>query len=112
MKTIPSNVVAYVSSDYRWAFVLSSHIQKFRKDTLDYKISCIPVPDFECELLQCAHTDLLPGEFSNIFWLDDDFMNDETISFDYDGFALIDDGVQYLNPKHFSVIQLVRIMDI
>lgn len=41
--------------------------------------------------------------------IDDDFMKNEKIPFDFDSFALIDEGVHYLNPKHFSVSQLVRI---
>lgn len=36
VETIPSNIVAYVSSDYRWGFVLSSHIPKFSKDISNY----------------------------------------------------------------------------
>lgn len=111
VKMVPANIVAYVSSDYRWGFVLSGHIRKFSKDISNYEISCIPVPDFECELLQCAHTDLLPCEFSRILWLNDDFMDDEKIPFDYGSFALIDEGAHYLNPKHFSVTQLIRIME-
>lgn len=112
VEMLPANIVAYVSSDYRWGFVLSSHVQKFSKDISNYRTSCIPVPDFECELLQCSHTDLLPDEFSNILWINDDFMDDENIPFDYDSFALIDEGVHYLNPKHFSVTQLVKSMNV
>lgn len=111
VETIPSNIVAYVSSDYRWAFVLTSHIHEFRKDTLNYGISYISVKSFSCGLLQCAHIDLLPCEFSNILWIDDDFLNDENIPFDFSSFALIDDGVHYINPKHFSVVQLITIME-
>lgn len=110
VETVPDNIVAYVSSDYRWGFVLSGHIHEFRKNVSNYGISCIPVPDFERELLQCLHPDLLPCEFTNLLWIDDDFMSDENIPFDFDSFALIDDGVRYLNPKHFSVVQLVRTM--
>lgn len=36
------------------------------------------------------------------------FLYDETISFDYEKFELIDAGVQYLNPKHFSVKNFVK----
>ena len=39
--------------------------------------------------------------------IDDDFMNDDTIAFDYDAFDLIDSGIAYLNPCHFSVNQLI-----
>lgn len=110
VEAVSSKIVAYVSSDYRWGFVLSKHIQKFQEDTANYGICCIPISDFEQELLQCAHINLLPREFSGIVWLDDDFMDDENIPFDFDSFSLIDEGVPYLNPKHFSVVQLMRVM--
>ena len=111
VEAIPSNIVAYVSSDYICGLVLIENIHKFRKDVSRYGISCIPVPDFECERLQCLHPDLLPCEFADILWINDDFMNDENIPFDFDSFALIDDGVCYLNQKHFSVAQLIEIMN-
>ena len=28
----------------------------------------------------------------------------------YEAFAVIDEGLSYLNPKHFSVVQLCKIM--
>ena len=68
----------------------------------------LPVPDFGEEALQCSRIDLLPQEFSGILWIDDDFMDDENIPFDFESFSLIDDGVDYLNPKHFSVARLIR----
>lgn len=111
VELVPSNIVAYVSSDYRWGFVLNNHIQKFNKNISEYGISCISIPSFEDKILQCSHTDLLPCEFSNIVWIDDDFMDNENILFDYDSFALIDEGINYLNPKHFSVAQLIMIME-
>lgn len=111
VETTVANAVAYVSSDYRWGFVLSKHLEKFRKDTAAYGMCCLPVPDFQQETLCCVRTDLLPREFSNILWVNDDFMDDETIPFDFDSFALIDDGVEYLNPKHFSVKQLIQVMN-
>ena len=111
VETTLANAVAYVSSDYRWGFVLSKHLEKFRKDTAAYGMRCLPVPDFQQETLCCARIDLLPQAFSGIVWVDDDFMDDETIPFDFDSFALIDDGVDYLNPKHFSVKQLIRVMN-
>lgn len=111
VELVPSNIVAYVSSDYRWGFVLSSHIQKFKENVSEYGISCIPISSFENEILQCSHTNLMPCEFSDIAWIDDDFMDNENIPFDYESFALIDEGVHYLNPKHFSVAQLIMIME-
>lgn len=91
--TAMSHFVAIMNfeSFYKWAFVLSEHSHKFCKDVSSYGISCIPVPDFESEILQCRHPDLLPYEFSDLLW--------------------IDDGVCYLNPKHFFVVQFVRIME-
>ena len=105
------NLVAYVSSDYKWCFVLDKHARKFKKDTADYGLCYISVEDFGKEMLKCSNIDLLPQEFSNIVWIDDDFMNNETIPFDFDNFALIDDHVPYLNPKHFSVGQLIMVMN-
>lgn len=106
-----SNLVAYVSSDYRWGFVLSKHIQKFQRDTAGYEIQYIQINDFGEEALQCSNMDLLPREFADIAWIDDDFMNDENLAFDYEKFSLIDDGILYLNPKHFSVSQLMMVMN-
>ena len=111
VEAVPSHIVAYVFSDYSVSFVLSGSLHKFCQDAAQYHISCIPVPDFESEILQCLHPDRMPQEFSRLLWIDDDFMNDETIPFDFDRFALIDDGVPYLNPKHFFVAQLIRIME-
>lgn len=51
VKMVPANIVAYVSSDYRWGFVLSRHIQKFSKDISNYEISCIPVPNWITAIL-------------------------------------------------------------
>lgn len=112
VELIPENIVAYVEPDYKWAFVRNSHIEKFKEDTLEYGINYIAVSSFEDEILQCSNPDLLPEEFSGIVWIDDDFMNDENIPFDYDAFAEIDDGVKYLNPKHFSVVELYQILSI
>ena len=41
-------------------------------------------------------------------WIDDDFLNNEKLEFDYEKFELIDTGVKYLNPKHFSVKSFVK----
>ncbi len=64
----------------------------------------------EVETWQCSHIDLLPQEFSGAVWIDDDFMHDENIPFDFDSFSLIDEGEPYLNPRHFSVLQLMTVM--
>lgn len=41
-------------------------------------------------------------------WIDDDFLNNEKLEFDYEKFELIDTGIKYLNPKHFSVKSFVE----
>ena len=110
VETVPANIIAYVSSDYRWSFVLDGHVQKFQKDTAGYGICIIPISDFDQELLCCSRIDMLPREFSEIVWIDDDFMDDENIPFDFESFSLIDEGVPYLNPKHFSAAKLVTVM--
>lgn len=48
----------------------------------------------------CEH--ILPA-----LWIDD-FLNNEKLEFDYEKFELIDTGVKYLNPKHFSVKSFVK----
>lgn len=49
----------------------------------------------------------IPEFLQDIIWINDDFMLDENIPFDFEAFELIDRKVNYLNPKHFSVSQLV-----
>ena len=52
----------------------------------------------------------IPLLLKNVIWIDDDFMNDENIEFDYEAFDVIDSGEKYLNPKHFSVKALIDIL--
>lgn len=111
VETIPQNIVAYVSSDYCWGFVLAEHFQKFTEDTKSYDIVCIPVPSFQQELLHCFAPASLPKVFSDILWIDDDFLYDVSLPFDMDSFSVIDGGVDYLNPKHFSVDQFVSLFE-
>lgn len=101
------NLIGYVDKSIRWAFVLEKHSQKFKEDTAEYGLNYIEVPSFNQEILRCQHPDDLPFEFANILWIDDDFLNDETLPFAFDLFARIDAGEAYLNPKHFSVNQFV-----
>ena len=49
----------------------------------------------------CEH--ILPA-----LWIDDDFLNNEKLEFDYEKFELMDTGIKYLNPKHFSVKSFVK----
>ena len=48
------------------------------------------------------------GERLPALWIDDDFLNNEKLEFDYEKFELIDTGIKYLNPKHFSVKSFVE----
>lgn len=36
-------------------------------------------------------------------------MYNENIPFDFDMFAIIDKGISYLNPKHFSVNMFIKL---
>ena len=49
----------------------------------------------------------IPDYLQEIIWIDDDFLSDDKLDFEYDAFELIDSKVSYLNPKHFSVYQMV-----
>ena len=104
---IEKNVVAYLSSDYKYAFVLVSMLEKFKEDTKEYGITYIPVKSFEAEDLCLDNTDNLPRFMTGVRWINDDFLNDETIAFDFEAFKMIDSGLEYLNPKHFSVKELL-----
>lgn len=101
------NLIGYVDKYIRWAFILENRSQKFKEDTAEYGLTYIEVPSFEQEILQCHHPDDLPSEFADILWINDDFLNDDTLPFDFDLFARIDAGESYLSPKHFSVNQFV-----
>ncbi len=108
VEIIEKNLIGYVYCDERIAFILNDFLECFAHDTAAYKIPMIGVNSLTEECLECTEfsdyrTQLLPA-----LWLDDDFMNDEDIPFDYEKFELIDAGVPYLNPKHFSVKQFVK----
>ncbi len=104
----PQNLIGYVDKKERWVFILDKYLKKFKEDTVEYELIYISVPSMQEMILQCKQTDCLPMEFSQLLWLDDDFMDDEKIPFDFDAFALIDEGRDYLNPNHFSVNQLIK----
>ena len=101
------NLIGYVYCDDRVAFVLNSFLEKFINDTVDYDIHYVGVDSLDKECIECRrYTDycehILPA-----LWIDDDFLNNEKLAFDYEKFELIDAGVKYLNPKHFSVKNFV-----
>ncbi len=97
------DIIAYVSSNYQIAFVLDKYVGAFKQDTKAYNMKYISVNSFNDKILFCSDTAL----FSDIVWIDDDFMTNENISFDFESFYLIDDGIKYINPKHFSVIDFI-----
>ncbi len=104
---VPEHLVAFVSAGYRWGFVLEAHLEQFRQDTAGYGITCIPVSSFTEEVLSCAHRERLPEACAGLLWINDDFLYDTSIPFDTAAFRIIDTGAAYLNPKHFSVKQLI-----
>jgi hypothetical protein len=109
VETTPANLTACVSSGYEWAFVLEARLQTFREHTADYGMVYIPLASFKQELLQCACPETLPEPFSRLLWIDDGFLDDETLPFDFHLFSLIDEGVPYLNPRHFSAARLMEL---
>ena len=102
------SLIAYVSLSNKMAFVLDEHIKKFKQDTKGYGFAYFPFDSFNEEKYYCSNTSLLPVAFSGIKWINDDFLNDETIEFDFEAFEIIDTGVTYLNPKHFSIYDLMN----
>ncbi len=108
VECIPENLIGYVDREERWVFILDKYLKKFKEDTAEYELNYIGVPSMQKVILQCNCIDSLPTEFSQLLWIDDDFMDDEKIPFDFDAFGIIDEGKEYLNPKHFSVNQLIK----
>lgn len=109
--TVEKNLVAYLTSDYKYAFVLESMLEKFAEDTGEYNITYIPVERFDTPELYLEDVNDLPDFMSGIRWIDDDFLSDENIDFDYDAFEIIDSRVEYINPKHFSVKELIHAIE-
>ena len=103
-----SYIVAIICERKSFAFVCDRIYDKFCEDTKDYNFDYIRISSLLEENLMCEHSEQLPEEYKNIVWINDDFMNDKTIDFDYEAFELIDSGVDYLNPKHFSIYEFSR----
>ena len=102
-----TNLIGYVYCDDRVAFVLNIFLERFIKDTVDYDIHYVGVDSLDKECLECRRYSDYYEYILPAFWLDDDFLNNEKLEFDYEKFELIDAGVKYLNPKHFSVKKFV-----
>lgn len=106
--TVEKNIVAYYVNDESVSFVKSDMYEKLQKETEEYGITYIRIDDFDEEILMVNPKKDLPEYLKGILWIDDDFLSNESIPFDYDAFEFIDRKVAYLNPKHFSVKQLIR----
>lgn len=106
---IEKNIVAYYIEDESIGFVKKDISEKLKKESEEYGITYIVVEDFYQELL-CIDKENIPEYLKDIIWIDDDFMSDADIDFDYEAFERIDSKVDYLNPKHFSVSQLIRVL--
>lgn len=101
------NIVAYVLENEKLVFVREDMLEKLKKDIEEYELIFVPVCSFDSHELYIESEMELPSFMRDITWIDDDFMNDENIEFDYDAFEIIDSGKKYVNPKHFSVASLV-----
>ena len=108
VETVDKNLIGYVYCDDRVAFILNDFLESFVNDTADYHIHCIGVDSLKEDCLECRNYSAHSENILPAFWIDDDFLSDENIPFDYESFELIDDGVKYMNPKHFSVKKLVK----
>lgn len=104
---VKENIVAYILENENLAFVRQDMHEKLKKDTEEYELVLIPVHSFETEELYIDLEMEMPLLLKDIIWIDDDFMNDENIEFDFEAFDIIDSGEKYINPKHFSVVNLV-----
>ena len=86
-------------------------LNMLKEDTKEYDVKYIPVENFDMEILTREAVESWLNGAENIKWIDDDFMNDEEIDFDFAAFETIDSGMTYLNPKYFSVEQLISILN-
>ncbi len=102
------NLIGYVYCDDRVAFVLNSFLERFINDTVDYNIHYVGVESLDEECIECRRYFDYCEHILPALWIDDDFLNNEKLEFDYEKFELIDTGIKYLNPKHFSVKSFVE----
>jgi len=107
---VKENIIAYIFENENVAFVREDMLAKFKKDTEEYDLVSIPVGSFETDEFYFDRETDMPHLLKNIVWVDDDFMNDENIKFDFQAFEIIDSGEKYVNPKHFSVMDLVNVL--
>jgi len=108
---IPENLVAYVSLHNQKAFILASMYEKLQKDLQGYGLQCFRCQTLDEENYYCSEPKSLPKEFQKITWLNDDFLYDENLDFDFQAFAKIDEGTLYLNPNHVSIKQIIEYVE-
>lgn len=104
---VKENIIAYILENETVAFVRADMLTKFRTDTEEYDLVYIPVSSFDAEEFYIDMQMKIPHLLEPIIWIDDDFMNDENIEFDFEAFDIIDSGEKYLNPNHFSITKLI-----
>lgn len=104
----PENLIAYVSLNRKMALILSKYMDKLKKDTVGYGLAYYPFDSFDTKEYFCLTPENMPKEFFGLRWINDDFLSEEKIDFDYEAFVLIDSGVKYLNPNGFSIKELME----
>lgn len=104
------NIVAYILVKENIAFAREDMLEKLKKDTEEYGLEFIPFNSFETDEFYIDREMEIPDLLKNLIWIDDDFMNDENIEFDFESFYIIDSGKKYINPKHFSIADLFEVI--
>lgn len=102
----PEYLIALVSVELRIAFVLNNFFEQFRRDTSGMGLAYAAVSSFDERCFFCSDVEKLPENLSGIRWIDDDFMYDGNKEFDFDLFYEIDSGMKFLNPNHFSLLEI------
>ena len=101
------NLIACMTADYEYAFVKDALLQKFSEDISEYNTTIIPIRDFDLQECCIKENVYLPDFLSNIRWIRDDFLSNKNLDFDFTAFEEIDDGVEYVNPDHFSINEII-----
>ncbi|MDE7195263.1 MAG: hypothetical protein K2O14_15035 [Oscillospiraceae bacterium] len=102
----PKYLIALVSVKLSVAFVLKNFFEQFRRDTSGMGLAYVPVGSFDEKSFFCSDVGKLPENFSAIRWIDDGFLYDGNKEFDFDLFYEIDGGTKFLNPNHFSLLEI------
>ena len=105
-------IAAYVSERLGTAFVLDEFTSHFEEITKGYGLTYIPVESFEDKFF-VSDIKNLPKGFEVIVWLDDEFMNNNDVPFNYEAYEnIIEPKLPYLNPKGFTVVELVKYLSV